>query len=123
MDAALMYALQAAAAHLIEKLKQSKSAMWSWIGPHTDGVTKTVSAVIALITTTIGITFSWVVDPATNLGTLTIGSVPTTFEGWMAVFLTAFTTYMVGKGYYLGMIKPHNKGVLIAGDSKPEARA
>ena len=81
-----------------------RSAMFSWIDPFSDSLTKIVAALIALLSA-VGITTMFQVDTTTGLGTLTLGGIPTTVQGWASIGFHAFGQYWLQKGYYLAAIK------------------
>lgn len=110
MDTGFQFAIAALVSHTIERLKQSEN--FSFISQYTTGITRVIAGVVAFLTA-FGLTTAWVVDPVTGLGTLTFTGIPSTLNMWGTLGVNWFISYWFQKGYYLGMIKPHNAGVKI----------
>jgi len=113
-DTVVQLALTAALTHFIERMKWSEDPWLKWITPHGNTAPKVVTAVVAALAA-VGLTFTWVVDPVTMHGTLTMTGIPTTQSDIIEFFSHIFTNYMGGKGYYLTAIKPHVAGVMTRG--------
>ncbi len=95
--------LAVAVVHGLQWAKQSK--LVPFIDAHSDGITKFVTLVTALLTS-LGISFMFIQTPE-GVGSLTIGGLPVTPVGWATMVLQAFASYGGQKFYYHAAVKPN----------------
>jgi hypothetical protein len=106
MDPTLSVAFQVAfggiMAFTLEKLKDSPAV--GWISQHTATINKFLSLVVSVLVS-IGIAYTWVADPETGRGTLTLTGVPFTADLWLEIISRTVVQYWSAKLVYLGVIK------------------
>lgn len=101
-DVSLQIALAGFFSFVQERLKLSPAI--GALTPYTQVANKAFSLLLAVLTT-IGLTTVWVVDPTTQLGSFTIGNIPTTFEGLSRMAITVFEQYWFQKAWFKGIVR------------------
>ena len=101
---AFQIAIAAMFSELIEKMKASNNPAFAWVTSHTELLNKILAGVVAFLTA-LGIATTWMVDPVTNLGTLTFTGIPTDFKTISSMLVLAFEQYWLMKGYFKVAIK------------------